>query len=171
MDLSSAYSTVRDLPDSALQKEMQQPSGMLPTYLVMGELADRASIRGGMGNPKPPTIKDQIMQRLQASPPGPPSQAPNYQPVPGYSRGGIIAQLNPFIAQMKGMDPVGGSDLTAGLIQDQANGMNGGMMPLSSPSAPTAPETPQYLGNLNPLPPGNPFAVDSGGLATLLRSR
>lgn len=159
MDLASAYSAVRDLPDSALHKEMQSPSGMLPAYLVMGELSDRASIRGGMSNPKPPTIKDQLMAGTQQAQP---------QIVPGYSRGGIIGQLNPFIAQQQGLR---NPDMAAGLAQDSMNSQNGGMMPLIEPQAPGAPGEGMALSAMVPLPPGNPSAIDSGGLATLLRSR
>lgn len=178
MDLNNAYSAVRDLPDSALQQEMQQPSGLLPQYMIMGELADRASIRGGMGNPKPPTIKDQIMQRLGPAPQTPgqspytgPSMAPTQgggPAIPGYSRGGMIAQINPFVAQQKAM---GNPQMQAGLQQDATNNANGGMMPLQQPQSPGAPAPAPMLSTMTPLAPGNPADIDSGGLATLLRSR
>lgn len=177
MDLNNAYSAVRDLPDSALQHEMQQPTGLLPQYMIMGELADRASIRGGMGNPKPPTIKDQIMQRI-GSAPSTPGQSPYTGPsmvptqggpsIPGYSRGGMIAQINPFVAQQQAM---GNPKMQAGLQQEQANNANGGMMALQQPQSPGEPAAPTLLSTMTPLAPGNPADIDSGGLATLLRSR
>jgi hypothetical protein len=170
MDLTSAYSAVRDLPDSVLHREMQQPSGMIPQYLIMGELADRRTIRSGTANPKPPTIAQQLMQGIL------PPANPTPQPYPmmqsgGYSKGGMIAGINPFNTQAQIMKH---PKIGTGLTQEQMNQMNGGLMPLSSPQAPGVASPVQSLSNLMPMPPGSPSAptdVDSGGLATLLRSR
>jgi hypothetical protein len=165
MDLASAYSAVRDLPDNVLHREMQQPSGMIPQYLIMGELADRQSIRGGMANPKPPTIAQQLMQGIL--PPANPQPQP-YPMMQGYSKGGMIAGINPFNAQAQIMKH---PDIGTGLTQEQMNQMNGGLMPLQSPQAPGQAAPVQMLSNLMPLPPGQPAQIDSGGLATLLQSR
>lgn len=172
MDLASAYSAVRDLPDSVLQREMQQPSGMIPQYLIMGELSDRRAIRGGMANPKPPTIAQQLLSGMLPPPPPQPTvqpQMPQQQsPVPGYSRGGMIAQINPFNTQAQIMKH---PDIGTGLTQDMMNQLNGGLMPLSEPQAPGFAAPVPMLSNLNPLPPGNPAGLDNGGLATLLQSK
>ena len=158
MDLASAYSAVRDLPDNVLQREMQQPSGMIPQYLIMGELSDRRAIRGGMANPKPPTIAQQLLSGML--PPAPPMQ--------GFSKGGMIAQINPFNTQAQIMKH---PEIGTGLTQDIMNQMNGGLMPLSQPQAPGLPQPVPMLSSLIPIPPGNPAGIDNGGLAPLLRSK
>ena len=60
MDLAQAFSELKSLPDTALQKELASPSGMIPGYMVLGELHERKTMRSGMGSPDD-TIKRKSM--------------------------------------------------------------------------------------------------------------
>jgi len=54
-DLGQIYSDLKSLPDSALQNELQSPTGMIPGYMIVSELHERKLLRTGEGaadNPK-----------------------------------------------------------------------------------------------------------------------
>lgn len=165
MDLSNAYQEVKSLPDDVLQREMAQPSGMIPSYLIMGELYDRQALRGSMNRQKPPTIAEQIRQSAQRMPQ--PQPQPQPMPVQGFSRGGMVGMINPFNTFAQSLK---NPDIQAGMQQEVMNQANGGLTPLLplQPAQPTG--EPYGLASLTPLPPGQPAGIDSGGLATLLRS-
>lgn len=69
MDLSRAYQEVKSLPDEALANELANPSGMVPSYLVMAEMEDRKALRstGGVaGQLNRPSMKDELLKGIGA---------------------------------------------------------------------------------------------------------
>lgn len=83
VDLSAAYQEVKTLPDEALARELSNPSGMMPGYLVMAEMEDRKAIRtGGGGTGKRPSMKEELLGGIGSAP-------------QGYSTGGLVSALNP----------------------------------------------------------------------------
>ena len=73
MDLKSAFSEAKSLPDEALMKELHSPSGMLPGYIVLGEMNERRALRSGGSK-----ARQSIMTEIK-----------------GYAGGGMV-QHNPF---------------------------------------------------------------------------
>jgi hypothetical protein len=122
-DLAQALSEIKSLPDSALQKELASPSGMLPGYLVLGEMHERKRLRAeshGQAPTKRPSMAEEYMgnaqrafagaglagqtrpiepppQMAQQAPPPPQGGIGSLQPqVQGYARGGIVSLDNNF---------------------------------------------------------------------------
>lgn len=121
-NLGEALSELKSLPDDALQRELASPTGMLPGYLVLGEMHERKNLRAGKGPTKarPQSLADEyigdIRQRMpmppQQSAPLPPPRSPAQMVMPppapggggisslsasppqGYARGGIVSQSN-----------------------------------------------------------------------------
>lgn len=74
MDLRRAHEEVKSLPDQELQREMSNPSGFIPGYLVAAELNER-----------------NVMRREKYA-------------AGGYVQGkGIVAQVNPFYTYLMGL--------------------------------------------------------------------
>jgi len=145
MDLSRAYQEVKSLPDEALTRELEQPSGMVPGYLVMAELEDRKALRASASQPESKTsMKEELLQGIGS--------------VPGYSSGGLVSGANPFYAQMQAqMNP----QYAASLMQEQMTKANGGYFPLNPPNVPGQPQAPAGLGSLVPgqsAPAQRPYA-------------
>jgi hypothetical protein len=61
MDLARAFSELKSLPDTALQKELAAPSGAIPGFMVLGELHERKTMRAGAGKAPDETIKRKSM--------------------------------------------------------------------------------------------------------------
>lgn len=122
MDIRRAYEEAKSLPDEVLQRELDSPTGMIPGYIVLGELQERKSIR-------------------QTTPPQ------------GYSEGGMIARINPFIAYIEAMqNPEQGNMGEAELMERGFKGMT----PMMPPQAPAAPQAPMSNSMLVPMAPGKP---------------
>lgn len=154
VDLNRAYSEVKTLPDEALARELENPTGSLPGYLIMAEMEDRKAIRGSSGgDPNPPSMRDELLGITSRQ----------------YSKGGIIAGLNPFntmIQQMKN------PEIAGGLMQEQINAASGGLPALAAAQPPGAPGSPYSLSELTPTAPGAPQKIQQyshGGLASLRR--
>lgn len=63
MDLSSVLSEVKYMPDERLRQELSQPTGMVPQWIVMGEMAERKKVRSeGQNVPAKPPIIQQYQQ-------------------------------------------------------------------------------------------------------------
>lgn len=97
-DLAQALSEIKSLPDSALQKELASPTGMLPGYLVLGEMHERKRLRAEPRGPDPtkrPSMAEEYMGNAQRAFAGsgqrPPPQPPPPQPPPQMQAGGIGA--------------------------------------------------------------------------------
>lgn len=149
VDLNRAYQEVKSLPDEALHKELSAPTGMLPGYLIMAELDERKAVRGG-GNPNPMSMKDELLGGSRQ-----------------YSKGGIIAGLNPFNTMIQGMK---NPQISGGLMQEQINQASGGLPALMAAQAPADLGPPQYLSDMVPTAPGEPQPLRGyahGGLASL----
>lgn len=157
VDISAAYNDAKYMSDDALKQELAAPSGMIPGYIVMAELQDRAGIRGGASALNMPSMKDQMLAQ--------PSNAPSRQ----YSRGGMIAALNPLDTVDKVLR---NPDLSGGFIQDQMNQQSGGLPSLQPAQAPGAAQAPSTIGTFQPQPsnaPQAPIRYQGGGLASLMR--
>ncbi len=159
VDLNAAYQDAKFLSDDDLKRELANPNGMIPGYILMSEMQDRDAIRAGSGGPAPKgSMKDEML-----------AQAPQTGAVRQYSRGGIIAQLNPFYAQMQGMR---NPDILGGYMQEALNNASGGLPSLQPAQAPGAPQPPSEISSLLPTSPNAPQELKgyaSGGLASLYR--
>lgn len=197
MDIARAYSEVRSLPDEVLQKEMASPSGMLPGYLVAGEVNDRRAMRSGSSGSfaKKPTVVQQLMAGLPPKPidyrppPIPESTSgsttngfglPSITPpastaaqglgapmggtpqVQGYSEGGLIQQLNPFIARTEVMQ---NPELGGQMRQELINEIFQNQPPLFPAMPAAAASGLPSLSELRPEQPGVPRQMAGGGLA------
>ena len=161
VDINAAYREAKYLPDDALQQELSSPTGMIPGYIVMAELQDRQSIRGSAGGNtlNQPSMKDELLAGAI------PSSGSSRQ----YSRGGIIAQLNPFHAMAQAIK---NPELMGGYAQEVINQQSGGLPALTAAQAPGSPEDPWHLSDFQPTAPGVPQApmgFSNGGLASLNR--
>jgi len=159
VDLSAAYRDTKSLPDDVLKKELASPSGLIPGYLIMSELQEREATRaGGMGGDpnNQPSIREEILSS---------GIAPSNQ----YSKGGIVAQLNPFNAVAKGMK---NPDIMGGYMQEAINKSSGGLPALQAAQAPGALSPPTHLSQFIPTPSGapqQPGMFANGGLVSLMR--
>lgn len=152
VDLNQAYQEAKTLPDEALARELESPSGMLPGYIVMAEMEDRKAIRsGGGGKPAPKmSMKDELLQGIQS--------------VQNFAGGGLVSNLNPIYQQLQAMrNPMMGVMAQ----QQQMNEANGGYQPLISPMALQPPGELQGLESLVPGPSGAP--EPPRGLGRLMR--
>lgn len=162
VDIARAYHEAKSLPDEALNRELSQPTGMIPGYLIMAELEDRKALRAGGGamGGKRMSMKDELLQGLQS-----PQNSPD-MPLATYASGGLVDALNPFFAQMQARDPM----VRAAQMQEQMTKMNHGYMPLNPPATPAAPGSPMVLGVPTPAgTPSTPFHYGSGGITDLLK--
>ena len=78
MNILEIEDMIKGLPDQALQKEAQQPTGQVPQFLVVSEIQRRSDMRKRFQERQPQgTVKDQIVQQGIAamSPPNPEMQA------------------------------------------------------------------------------------------------
>ena len=78
MNILEIEDMVKGLPDQALQKEAQRPTGQVPQFLVVSEIQRRSDMRKRFSERQPQgTVKDQIVQQGIAamSPPTPEMQA------------------------------------------------------------------------------------------------
>lgn len=154
VDLNAAYSEVKSLPDEALNKELGQPSGSLPGYLIMAELEDRKALRGSTGsNPNRTSMKDELLQ--------------GQPPIRQYAGGGMVAGLNPGYSQlMQRINP----EIAGGLTQQQINQQFGGLPPMMAAQTPQAASAIPTLTEMTPsLAPMEPPKYAAGGLASLYR--
>lgn len=68
MDLNSISQQVHFMPDSQLMSEMHNPNGLIPQYLVLGELSRRAKLRQSAPTQQPQgTVADDVMRSLQGA--------------------------------------------------------------------------------------------------------
>lgn len=153
MDLHAAYQDAKYLSDDDLTNELSNPSGLIPGYILMSEMQERDAIRKSSGSGTTPqlSMKDQLLSSRQ------------------YSKGGIIAQLNPFDALSQTMK---NPQLLGSYMQDSINQQSGGLPSLQAAQAPGAPEAPRSLSSLQPTPAGTPQQIQQfacGGLASLKR--
>lgn len=148
---------VKMMSDQMLKQELAAPTGVVPSYLVMSELHDRQSVRAGTGNVDQPSMKDQMLAQ------------PENNPSRQYSRGGMIAQLNPFnMAAQTLQNP----KLAASFAQDTLNSQAGGLPALSAAQPVGAPGAAQSLSAMVPTASGAPQQPQMymhGGLASLRR--
>jgi hypothetical protein len=157
-DISRAYQEARSLPDDVLVNEMQNPSGMMPSYIAMSELNDRKALRaGGGGAPKKRTsLAEELAMSVQSS------------PVRQFSEGGRIGRLNPFHAFLEALQ---NPELSGAIQQEQINAMHGNQPPLMQPQRPVAASGPVHTSLLRPQPPGTPEPLKryaGGGIASLM---
>ena len=89
-NLGAQQSLVGKLSDGQLAQELQTPSGVAPSYLIMSEIQKRQSMRADSGPPQPPkpSVKQQMLAQVQQQAPAPgpvmnngPSMPPSQMPV------------------------------------------------------------------------------------------
>ena len=164
-DLAAAFSEVKSLPDDVLTKELNQPSGMIPGFIVLGELSDRKALRdtgGGQTFQKRPSMVDELLKGFRPEPMAP--QQPQ-----GFSEGGIISKMNPFQAYMEALQ---NPELGGGIQQEAINEAFNGQPPLMPLQQMQAPGAPQGLESLKPTAPGQlqrPPQYAGGGIVSLLK--
>ena len=75
---------IKMLSDQQLTQEMQSPSGIVPQYLILGELMRRQKLRQASPQPQPPssTIAQEVVSRVP--------QQQQQMPVRGYQAGGLV---------------------------------------------------------------------------------
>ena len=159
MNIFEQEDLIKGLPDQALMKEAQQPSGQLPQYLVVSEIQRRQDMRKRFSaeNQETPqdTIKDQILSGIAAMGDQQPQQQQPPQP------GGMPPQPGGMPPQPGGMPP--------GAMPPQPGGMPpGGMPPMGMPPQQPMPMPP---GPQGPMPPqgmaaGGVVRMQSGRQAT-----
>ena len=104
MNIIKLQDILKGVPDNRLQKELQNPTGEIPSYLVLSEVVRRDKLRQGM-NAAPSqssVLDDAIAKSRSAAPPqqGPeqdPQQGQEEQPqqaMAGYADGGFISPNN-----------------------------------------------------------------------------
>lgn len=176
VDLSAAFRDVKYLPDDALKSELQSPSGMIPGYLIMAELQEREAMRASSGGSSSPSksMKDELLSR-SSSQPTQPATMPQPQGIASlsqprqYSRGGIVAQLNPFNAMARTLR---NPDAIGGYMQEALNNQHGGLPPLEEAQPLSGLSSPWAISDMVPTPsgtPSDPFKYKCGGLASLKR--
>lgn len=144
MDIASAFSEVKSLPDDALHRELANPTGMIPGYLVLSEIQDRKSLRLEHTPTKAarrPSMIDEIKTK-------------------GYSRGGMIAAMTPL------------KSLTEGLKYYKNLAFNDPDEGLAGLNAPPPLMQPLPIGYFEPqqpekLKPLKPAGMSNGGLVSL----
>lgn len=148
---------VKSMSDQHLKQELSAPTGLVPSYLVMSELHDRQTVRAGTGGVDQPSMKDQMLAQ------------PENNPSRQYSRGGMIAQLNPFNMAAQTMQ---NPKLAGSFMQDQINQQAGGLPSLSPAQPVGAPAAAPSMSTMIPTASGAPQPPQRyayGGLASLRR--
>jgi len=71
MNILEQARLLEQLPDAALQREMQQPTGSTPSYLVVTEIDRRNKLRQGasVGAGEPPTVASQVTAQINQQQP------------------------------------------------------------------------------------------------------
>ena len=71
MNILEQARLLEQLPDAALQREMQQPTGSTPSYLVVTEIDRRNKLRQGasVGAGEPPTVASQVTEQINQQQP------------------------------------------------------------------------------------------------------
>jgi len=117
MNILEIEDMIKGLPDQALQREAQMPSGQLPQFLVVSEIQRRSDMRKRFQERQPQgTVKDQVVQEGIAAmaPPEPQMQAAMMgmeppmstgQPVMGMFEGGVVRMAEGLQAPFSEDDP------------------------------------------------------------------
>jgi len=117
MNILEIEDMIKGLPDQALQREAQMPSGQVPQFLVVSEIQRRSDMRKRFQERQPQgTVKDQVVQEGIAAmaPPEPQMQAAMMgmqppmstgQPVMGMFEGGVVRMAEGLQAPFSEDDP------------------------------------------------------------------
>ena len=139
MNILEIEDMIKGLPDQALQREAQMPSGQIPQFLVVSEIQRRGDMRKRFSERQPQgTVKDQVIQEGIAAmaPPEPQMQAA----MMGMQRPMSQAMQQPMPQDMQQPMPMDQPPMgmfEGGVVQ-MANGMQ--VPGLHNQLMPTAPE-------------------------------
>ena len=139
MNILEIEDMIKGLPDQALQREAQMPSGRIPQFLVVSEIQRRGDMRKRFSERQPQgTVKDQVIQEGIAAmaPPEPQMQAA----MMGMQRPMSQAMQQPMPQDMQQPMPMDQPPMgmfEGGVVQ-MANGMQ--VPGLQNQLMPTAPE-------------------------------
>jgi len=150
MDLSSLLSEIKHIPDDRLRQELDSPTGLVPGWMVLGEMAERAEIRGG-GRPPATTVADRYRSQPK-----------------GYAEGGLVEAMNPFVSLTEVMqNPENAAKMAELQLAKQHANQPTPIEPRSLQAPPPAPG----LEGLVPMAGGRPLTPDAVGLPALIRGR
>lgn len=142
MNVFQIQESLRTLPDDHLMREMQQPSGAAPQYLVLTEINRRQQLRSSMGAQMPTTtVAQDMMAGMNGQPQAPGGQTPPMVPqvaqmpgMPGTESATIgtspaISSANADTAPMKGFADGGMVEKDEGGFFNGLNPLMGGIVP------------------------------------------
>lgn len=130
VDLAQAFSEIKSLPDSVLERELASPSGMIPGWLALGEIHERKALRATHDSATPPTQRKSMAQEYAgnlrdivagAGVQPPQQQLPPQGMPPQGPPQGMPPQMPPQMPQ-QGLPPQG----IAALPQQRPQGFAGG---------------------------------------------
>lgn len=148
MDIARAFEEAKSLPDQVLQRELNSPTGSIPGYIILSELAERDVMRKSAGGQPTMTLAQKYA-------------------VPRYSAGGVVQSYTPLSTFI---DALTSPEINGSLQQEKLNEKFRGLPPLQ---APNAPGVPQQAPSLTSFIPRQPVALKgvspTGGVTELLR--
>lgn len=99
MDLAQSINLLKGVPDQALQHELVQPSGLVPSYLVLAEAQRRQLLRQqaqkAQGQPSGSVYDDVIRNMSARQPPQGPPPPPGMTPVSNAPPSGALGSTPP----------------------------------------------------------------------------
>ena len=118
MNIFQIQEQLRGIPDDGLIKEMQNPSGVAPQFLVMTELQRRKELRVGSSQPAPSsTVMDDLAAETMQGAQGPQQAQQPQMPQPGMQQ---AAQQPMQQAAQQGMQQGMPGYAEGGMVQAQA---------------------------------------------------
>ena len=142
MNILKLQDELKGVPDNALVGYVQNPTGQVPTYLALGELQRRKTMREKFQQQQAPQTT--VAEDLAAPPPPPPMQqgiaavAPQEMAAPMPEQ---APQMPPPQAPIQGMAEGGVASLDVGNMYDEANYATGGIVAFDDGG-----EVPSYAG-------------------------
>lgn len=98
---------MKAVPDQWLESQIQNPSGMVPPYLVLSELNRRKSLRSKMAQAPTSTVAQDVVGAQQPAPPGmaTPDTLSNQQPQPQLPQSAPAGVPNPMAGGLAASAP------------------------------------------------------------------
>lgn len=92
MNLVKIAEMLKSAPDAALMREMQNPSGATPSYMILSELQRRKKLRGTLQTEEPQTsvAEDAVQEAVMGAAGGLGSMAPAQAAPQGFAGGGEV---------------------------------------------------------------------------------
>jgi soluble lytic murein transglycosylase-like protein len=115
MDLSQSINILKGVPDQALQRELTQPSGLVPGYLVLAEAQRRQLLRQAAQRQQTQpsgSVYDEVIRNMMSRQPptGLPPAPAGMAPIPNAPPSGAMGTTPPGNFRIPGMADGGGVD-------------------------------------------------------------